>query len=67
MTHDRSPYAEWFNNLDPVAAAEVTVAKLRMEQGNLAAGRWFRGVKKHQQQQQQDMDRDVALWRDYRR
>jgi hypothetical protein len=31
-----SPYAEWFASLDPIAAAKVTVAKLRMEQGNLS-------------------------------
>lgn len=32
-----SPYARWFDDLDPLAAAKVTVAKLRMQQGNLRA------------------------------
>jgi len=31
-----SPYADWFATLDPVAAAKVTVAKGRIEQGNLS-------------------------------
>jgi putative addiction module killer protein len=39
-----SPYAEWFTSLDPTAAAKVTVAKLRIEQGNLSNVEWFRGV-----------------------
>lgn len=39
-----SPYADWFNGLDVVAAAKVTVAKLRMEQGNLSRVEWFRGI-----------------------
>lgn len=39
-----SPYAEWFNSLDPLAAAKVTIAKLRMEQGNLSSVKWFSGI-----------------------
>ena len=39
-----SPYAEWFISLDPIAAAKVTVAKLRIEQGNLSNVEWFRGI-----------------------
>jgi putative addiction module killer protein len=39
-----SPYAEWFISLDPIAAAKVTVAKLRIEQGNLSNVVWFRGI-----------------------
>jgi putative addiction module killer protein len=31
-----SPFARWFARLDPVAAAKVTTALYRMEQGNLA-------------------------------
>lgn len=31
-----SPYAKWFNNLDATAAAKVTVALHRMEQGNFS-------------------------------
>lgn len=39
-----SPYADWFSSLDPVAAAKVVIAKLRMEQGNLSNVDWFRGI-----------------------
>lgn len=31
-----SPFAEWFNDLDAQAAAKITVALTRMEQGNLS-------------------------------
>ncbi|WPL15334.1 hypothetical protein Thiowin_00225 [Thiorhodovibrio winogradskyi] len=36
----RSPYAEWFATLDPLAAAKVSVAAARMEQGNLSNVEW---------------------------
>ena len=39
-----SPYEEWFMELDPVAAAKITVVKLRLVQGNLANVKWFRGI-----------------------
>lgn len=39
-----SSYAEWFDELDALAAAKVTTAKVRMEQGNLSNVKWFRGV-----------------------
>jgi len=39
-----SPYADWFATLDPVVAAKVTVAKVRIEQGNLSNVEWFRGI-----------------------
>lgn len=39
-----SPYGDWFDALGPVEAAKVTVAKLRMEQGNLSNVKWFRGI-----------------------
>lgn len=39
-----SPYADWFETLDPVAAAKIVTAKLRMEQGNLSNVEWFRGI-----------------------
>ncbi|MBI3898287.1 MAG: type II toxin-antitoxin system RelE/ParE family toxin [Gammaproteobacteria bacterium] len=39
-----SPYAEWFGRLDAAAAAKVTVANLRMAQGNLSNMKWFRGI-----------------------
>jgi hypothetical protein len=36
-----SPYAEWFRSLDPLAAAKITVAKLRLQQGNTSNIKWF--------------------------
>ena len=39
-----SPYAEWFTSLAPIAAAKVTVAKVRMEQGNLSNVKWLRAI-----------------------
>ena len=39
-----SPYAEWFETLDPIAAAKVSVAAARMEQGNLSNVEWFKGI-----------------------
>lgn len=39
-----SPYAKWFATLDGIAAAKVSVAAARMEQGNLSNVEWFRGI-----------------------
>ena len=39
-----SPYEEWFMGLDTVAAAKITIVKLKMEQGNLSKVKWFRGI-----------------------
>lgn len=39
-----SPYADWFNDLPPDAAAKVATAKLRMQLGNLSNVEWFRGI-----------------------
>lgn len=39
-----SPYARWFSALDPMAAAKVTIAAARIEQGNLSNVEWFRGI-----------------------
>ena len=39
-----SPYADWFQSLDPIAAAKISVAKIRMEQGNLSKVKWLRGI-----------------------
>lgn len=39
-----SPYADWFATLGSIEAAKVTVAMLRMEQGNLSNVKWFRGI-----------------------
>jgi putative addiction module killer protein len=40
----KSPFGVWFESLDPLAAAKVTTALLRLEQGNLSSVRWFRGI-----------------------
>ncbi|MHB8370140.1 MAG: type II toxin-antitoxin system RelE/ParE family toxin [Leptospirales bacterium] len=88
-----SPYAEWFQSLNPAAAAKIAVAKVRMEQGNLSNVRWFRGIGEYRidwcpgyriylakegeriiillgggtkKGQQDDIDRAVKLWEDYR-
>ncbi len=39
-----SPYQEWFDSLDAVAAAKVSVAKVRMELGNTSNIKWFDGI-----------------------
>jgi len=39
-----SPYENWFNSLDPTAAAKVTVAKSRLELGNTSNIKWFKGI-----------------------
>lgn len=39
-----SPYEEWFMGLDTIAAAKITIVKLKLEQGNLSNVRWFRGI-----------------------
>jgi len=39
-----SPFKKWFDSLDAVAAAKVTAAQLRMEQGILSAIKWFEGI-----------------------
>lgn len=39
-----SPYEEWFMGLDTVAAAKITIVKLKMEQGNLFNVKWLGGI-----------------------
>jgi putative addiction module killer protein len=39
-----SPYQQWFNSLDVIAAAKVTVAKSRLELGNTSSVKWFGGI-----------------------
>jgi putative addiction module killer protein len=34
--HGRSPFQQWFENLDARAAAKVTVALARLQQGNVS-------------------------------
>ena len=39
----RNPFESWFKKLDGIAAAKITVALARVEQGNLSnASRWER-------------------------
>jgi len=39
-----NPYQKWFDSLDIVAAAKVTVAKSRLELGNTSNIKWFDGI-----------------------
>jgi putative addiction module killer protein len=39
-----NPYREWFDGLDPQAAAKVAIAKLRMELGIVSGIKWFSGI-----------------------
>ena len=39
-----NPYQKWFDDLDPIAAAKVTVAKSRLELGNTSSIKWFDGI-----------------------
>lgn len=39
-----NPYKKWFDGLPSQAAAKVTVAKLRMELGNMSSIKWFDGM-----------------------
>ena len=36
LSAGKSPFADWFADLDPAARAKVTVAIVRLEQGNLS-------------------------------
>ena len=39
-----NPYQKWFNSLDAIAAAKITVAKARLELGNTSNIKWFDGI-----------------------
>lgn len=39
-----SPYEEWFMGLDTIAAAKITIVKLKIEQGILSNVKWFGGI-----------------------
>lgn len=39
-----SPYRDWFNDLDAAHAAKVSVAVLRLSQGNTSSIKWFDGL-----------------------
>jgi putative addiction module killer protein len=38
------PYKQWFDGLSSQVAAKLTVAKLRMELGNISSIKWFDGM-----------------------
>lgn len=38
------PFKEWFDGLDPAAAAKVAVAQTRLSQGNTSSVKWFSGL-----------------------
>lgn len=40
----RSPYQDWFDRLDATHAAKVSVAVLRLSQGNTSSIKWFEGL-----------------------
>lgn len=39
-----SPFAHWFDRLDAPAAAKVTTAVVRIQQGNVSNIKWFEGI-----------------------
>lgn len=39
-----NPYKNWFDGLDPHAAAKVATATLRLEMGNISNIKWFEGI-----------------------
>jgi len=39
-----SPYQKWFESLNATAAAKITVAKARLETGNISNIKWFSGI-----------------------
>lgn len=45
LRHDgRSPYRDWFDRLGAAYAAKVSVALLRLSQGNTSSIKWFGGL-----------------------
>lgn len=40
----QSPYGDWFNRLNAAYAAKVSVAVLRLAQGNTSGIKWFDGL-----------------------
>lgn len=39
-----NPYKKWFDSLDVIAAAKVTVAKSRLQLGNVSNVKWFDSI-----------------------
>ena len=44
LENGESPFGDWFRSLDPVPAAKVRVALIRLQQGNLSRVEWFSGI-----------------------
>ncbi|MFA6037051.1 MAG: type II toxin-antitoxin system RelE/ParE family toxin [Legionellales bacterium] len=40
----KSPYAQWFMDLDPNAAAKISSALVRLMRGNISNVKWFKGI-----------------------
>src|SRR3990172_9378717 len=38
------PFKQWFDRLDPAAAAKVAAAQVRLSQGNTSSVKWFSGL-----------------------
>lgn len=38
------PFKQWFDHLDPAAAAKVAAAQVRLSQGNTSSVKWFSGM-----------------------
>jgi len=38
------PFKQWFDQLDPAAAAKVAAAQVRLSQGNTSSMIWFSGL-----------------------
>jgi putative addiction module killer protein len=39
-----SPFRQWFDRLDSLAAAKVTTAMMRLSLGNMSNVKWFEGI-----------------------
>ena len=39
-----NPYKKWFDSLNTQAAVTITVAKARLELGNISSIKWFSGI-----------------------
>jgi len=39
-----NPYKKWFDSLDVQAATRISVAKARLELGNMSNIKWFEGI-----------------------
>ena len=45
VRHDgTSPFRQWFDRLDPLAAAKITTAVMRLTLGNTSNVKWFSGI-----------------------